>query len=551
MAYIKDKDFKAQFRLQQSIGALLGTAGGLNGSGVAAASVAPIQSGTNQGQLVGSYTNAQDAQTAQANLLAALKNQSGLGLQSAATNNQYNLGQQLAGNNAAGNQANVFSQGQNLANSLGSVNGVSNLNSALSSQKNLAQQQQNTANQYQGIANGTGPNPAMAQLNQTTGQNVANQAAMAAGQRGASQNVGLIARQAGQIGANTQQQAVGQGATMAANQELGALSGLSAQQQAIANTNQNVANIAGQQVGQQQSQQQALASQAQQQLAAQQAQQNAISGQTNTLANQQIAGTGANTSAAQNEQSILQNALAGSNSQYVGAQSGVNAANAGESNTALQGSEGLLGGAMNSAGLALGSGGGKAPAAAPSGAKGGMIKNPRKFADGGDAIPQIAQPTIQPIAPPVPIASQNGPVSSIGKFLQGFPPTGFNMGGNNGAMALQNGMTNLASGLKNYFNSPSQPQTSNFAGPDSSSQDMMAAKGGMTKKHDYRSGGNVKAKKPEEKATKQGNSYSNDKIPAVLSEGEVVIPRSIMQSKDPVRASADFVSKVLAKRKAS
>src|SRR4051812_48434649 len=52
--------------------------------------------------------------------------------------------------------------------------------------------------QFQGVANGTGPNPAQAMLNQSTGQNVANQAALMAGQRGAAGNVGLMARQVGQ-----------------------------------------------------------------------------------------------------------------------------------------------------------------------------------------------------------------------------------------------------------------------------------------------------------------------------------------------------------------
>ena len=75
-------------------------------------------------------------------------------------------------------------------------------------------------------------------LNQATGTNVSNQAALMAGQRGASQNVGLIARQAGQQGAQIQQQAAGQGATLQANQSLNALN--------------SMGSIAGQQVNQQQ-----------------------------------------------------------------------------------------------------------------------------------------------------------------------------------------------------------------------------------------------------------------------------------------------------------
>lgn len=66
--------------------------------------------------------------------------------------------------------------------------------------------------------------------------------------------------------------------------------------------------------------------------------------------------------------------------------------------------------------------------------------------------------------------------------------------------------------------------------------------------HDFRCGGKVSATKPSEKAVKPGNSYANDKVKALLSEGEVVLPRSVMQSEAPVRNAADFVRKVLAKR---
>lgn len=100
---------------------------------------------------------------------------------------------------------------------------------------NGVQNQTAVFNQLQGVANGTGPNPAAAMLAQSTGQNVANQGALMAGQRGASSNVGLIARESAQQGAATQQQAVGQAATLESNQQLNALNSEGA--------------IAGQQVG--------------------------------------------------------------------------------------------------------------------------------------------------------------------------------------------------------------------------------------------------------------------------------------------------------------
>jgi hypothetical protein len=137
-----------------------------------------------------------------------------------------------------------------------SLSGTQNSMAAQNGLLNVLQQQggiqnQNAVyNQLQGVANGTGPNPAQAMLNQSTGQNVANQAALMAGQRGASGNVGLMARQAAQQGANTQQQSVGQGAAMQAQQSLGAIgqAGALATQQAqqqIGQTNQNVASQQG------------------------------------------------------------------------------------------------------------------------------------------------------------------------------------------------------------------------------------------------------------------------------------------------------------------
>jgi hypothetical protein len=150
------------------------------------------------------------------------------------------LGNLLNGAQGAGFQAVTPSQDQlasannNVNNAIGTqqafVNAVNpSLNAGLASQQALTGQLQNEAA-------GQGPNPALAQLNQTTGANVANQAALMAGQRGSSSNAGLIARQAAQQGAATQQQAVGQGATLVAQQQLAAQS--------------NLTNLANSEVGQ-------------------------------------------------------------------------------------------------------------------------------------------------------------------------------------------------------------------------------------------------------------------------------------------------------------
>lgn len=115
--------------------------------------------------------------------------------------------------------------------------------SAYNQQQNLAQalapqgaqgiaSQTQLSQALQQQAMGQGPNPAAAQLANQTGQNMQQQAAMMAGQRGASENAGLIARQAAQQGAGIQQQAVGQNAVLQAQQQLAA----QGQLQNLANT---------------------------------------------------------------------------------------------------------------------------------------------------------------------------------------------------------------------------------------------------------------------------------------------------------------------------
>ncbi len=112
---------------------------------------------------------------------------------------------------------------------------------ALQAQGGIANQS-SVFNQLQGVANGTGPNPAQAMLNQATGANVANQGALMASQRGAGANPALIARQAAQQGAATQQQAAGQGATLQANQSLNALNQLGGVAQQQVGNQANAAN---------------------------------------------------------------------------------------------------------------------------------------------------------------------------------------------------------------------------------------------------------------------------------------------------------------------
>lgn len=148
-------------------------------------------------------------------------------------------------NTANGQVTNSYDQQQALLQQLQAQNGIGN-------QTNVFQQQQQLANQLQQQALGGGPNPAQDQLNQNTGNNIAAQSAMMAGQRNSSSNAGLAARNAANQGANMQQQATGQSATMQAQQQISAQQALAQQQQAMGAT-------AGQQVGQLQNAHQGIA----------------------------------------------------------------------------------------------------------------------------------------------------------------------------------------------------------------------------------------------------------------------------------------------------
>jgi len=128
----------------------------------------------------------------------------------------------------------------------------------------------------QATAAGQGPNPALEQLKQTTGQNIQQATGMIASQKGI--NPALAARYALGAGAGANQQAAGQAATLAAQQQLaarGQAGDLASQmaQQRIA----QMQGMGGQNLQQQGILQGALAGQ--NQISAQAAQQNAAFGQ--------------------------------------------------------------------------------------------------------------------------------------------------------------------------------------------------------------------------------------------------------------------------------
>lgn len=171
---------------------------------------------------------------------------------------------------------NLIGGTNNATASLPNIQKQDNLQQEINSANEFVQQNIGNQNEFakalQTQMNGGGPNLAGSLLSNATGQNIANQAALMASQRNSGSNSGLIARQAAQQGAATQQQSAGQAAAIRQQQQLNAQQGLgnvygqigqqagqnlSIQQQALANqnsavnqatlgTNQINANIAGQ-----------------------------------------------------------------------------------------------------------------------------------------------------------------------------------------------------------------------------------------------------------------------------------------------------------------
>lgn len=344
-----------------------------------------------------------------------------------------------------------------------------------------------------------------------------------AGQRGASQNVGLMARQAAQQGAATQQQAAGQAATM----------------------------------------------QAQQQIAYQQA----LGSQANQMVGQQAAATNNQTQMAENQQQYLGSTAAG-------LQSNVNSANASLANTQVAGQQNLIGNLA-----------------------GGLGQAAMLMADGGTVG---AQPTADlsnltansPIsAAPVTQATQSGPKSSVGKFLSGMGVTtpqasaatvgsGFNAVG----QAIGQAIFGKPSSSTGIGERDSSDMASQYVGANSelndaamkAGQDYQPSSTEMSAANDPRvfaaaHGGMVPValspgemrlspKEAKEVVTKgknplkvgkkvpgkpkhPGNDYRNDTYKTKAAAGGVIIPNSVMQSKNPHFEAMKFVHAHIAKNR--
>lgn len=189
-------------------------------------------------------------------------------------------------------------------------------------------------------------------------------------------------------------------------------------------------------------------------------------------------------------QSTLQNAQAAQNNALVTNQGNVNAVNAG---VAAGNAKARQGGIMGMAGAI--------PSVAAMFSQGGMVHG---YADGGEI-----------------------PLSNWGYQMQP-------MGDSSGAMS-QAGQ---------YLNS----DDSKGGSPLSSLTSMFKSGGGGGMSQGggvgfAANGGNVPGK-----AQVSGDNPKNDTVPAVLSPGEVVIPRSVMNSKDAPANAAKFVAAIMAKK---
>lgn len=427
------------------------------------------------------------------------------------------------------NSQNALNRQSSFLDQLSNQNGVLN-------QSNVFNQQQQLANQLSMQAQGQGPNPAQAQLAQNTANNTSNQAALMAGQRGSGANAGMIARQAAQQGGANQQAMVGQAATLQAQQQLAA-------QQALMQQQAQMGGLATNQVGQ-------LSS-----------------------------GINAANQAQQGEQGLLLGGINNQNNSNVAMQSNMNNANAGIAQGNQKTQAGLFTGALGgvgqmgqlmgngsspmvgaqSAGLFAGGAGdaGGLASMAPMmamAAHGGMIPH---YDDGGRVRPSPS-PSPGPNLPGAQGAQQGfkgysgfdklkatlgfadggevGPKSHFGQFLKGY--------------SNQKEGLSQSPGLQNLSSSggfPYMSQGGKVPAMVSPGERYLPPK--EVKKVEKGEKSPMHAgKKIPGKAEVKGDSLKNDKVSATLDEGGIVIPRSIMQSKDPEKKAHDFISQVLARQ---
>lgn len=356
---------------------------------------------------------------------------------------------------------------------------------ALQAQNGIGNQS-SVYNQLQGVANGTGPNPAQAALNQATGANIASQASLMAGQRGANQNAGLIARQAALQGGNIQQQAAGQGATMQAQQSLNAL------------------------------------------------------GQLGSLSSQQVAQQGGALgqygSQLQGEQGNVLNSINSANNTRVNMQNGMNSANQTTSAQNTAATQKTAGGLLNGITGGLFAKGGEVKAA-----NGVYVDVPQQ-----PASPQMgAQPSQYNLGVDTSLSSKPMP-SALENFLSGAPArTNVAVDDSSNPQQSQQPASTSTDPLEKAGQTVGKGLV---AGVGALGNLIGLAKGGQVKKPVLGEMLAAQGKVVPGQAKVKGNSFKNDTVPALLSPKEIVLPRSVTQHPDAPRKAAEFVAAIMAKK---
>ena len=72
--------------------------------------------------------------------------------------------------------------------------------------------------------------------------------------------------------------------------------------------------------------------------------------------------------------------------------------------------------------------------------------------------------------------------------------------------------------------------------------------GDVSKMPKFGYGGMLEGGKVPGQAKMSGDHYANDTVKAKLSPGEVVIPKSVMESEDPIKGAAQFVAALQKKK---
>jgi hypothetical protein len=449
-------------------------------------------------------------------------------------------------NNFQAGQANI----QSGTNQTQLQNAYTGANNAINAQVGLANtfnpqagqavnEQNNLAQSYQNTIAGTGPNAAQTQFATNTAQNVANQSAMAAGQRGAAQNVGLLERQAAQQGAQTEQQAAGQAATTQAQQQVAA--------------QQSLANLAAQQSGQ-------------------------ATGAVQNL-----------NTAQQNEQNILQGANTAYNNSAVGMQSNLNSTNA----ATAANNQNFIGNAISSTGAGIASAiglahGGEVPKMADGGyapvvsaGSGGpnisappVINQPtfasfksgkKGSSDDSDDNDIEDQASTQPALSPM---DQNGLASAQASGASPMDVAGYAQNAaNSNAPPPEQGFWSKAASAIGFWKGgeckgPYQSHVANFmyGGGHVQMKSGGTVPALVSPKEVYLSPDKVKAVVeqgadpmkigehiPGQDKVKGKDSKKNDFVPKDLQEGGVVLPLHITQHKKSSEKGREFVKKAVAK----